>query len=102
MRVQVFGPSLLLFWGEHCMRIMLVEIFHSTLRLIMTASNVSFQVVDDSLAAPLPSAPPKIPNDAASGSSSGAVSPGVIAGSVVGSVACKLWQPQPCTKCSRI
>jgi Cu-Zn family superoxide dismutase len=45
---------------------------------------------------------PSIPNDAASGSSSGAASPGVIAGSVVGSIACKPWQPHPCTKCSRI
>ena len=102
MRVQVFGPSLLLFWGEHCMRIKLVKIFHSTLRLIMTASNVSSQVVDDSLAAPapLPSPPPTTNSpvpDAAS-----AANPGVIAGSVIGSIACKPWQPQPCTNCSRI
>jgi hypothetical protein len=74
-------------------------------RFIMTASNVSFQVVDDSITAPapLPTPPPTTnrplsPSDAASGSSSSAASPGVIAGSVVGAIACKPWQPQPCTK----
>jgi hypothetical protein len=75
------------------------------------ASNVSFQVVDDapdtqSPPTPTPAPPttnrPLPPSDAASGSSSGAASPGVIAGSIVGAIACKPWQPQPCTKSSRI
>jgi hypothetical protein len=74
------------------------DIFQSMFRFIMTASNVSFQVVDDSPTAPAPlptTAPPTSspPSDAASGSSSSAASPGVIAGSVVGAIACKPWQP---------
>ena len=85
------------------------EFFQSMFRFIMTASNVSFQVVDDSITAPapLPTPPPTTnrplsPSDAASGSSSSAASPGTIAGSVVGAIACKPWQPQPCTEFSRI
>ena len=92
------------------MQIMLVKFFQSMFR-VFTASNVSFQVVDDapdtqSPPTPRPAPPttnrPLSPSDAASGSSSGAASPGTIAGSVVGSIACKPWQPQPCSKFSRI
>ena len=92
------------------MQIMLVKFFQIMFR-VLTASNVSFQVVDDapdtqSPPTPTPAPPttnrPLPPSDAVSGSSSGAASPGVIAGSVVGAIACKPWQPQPCTKFSRI
>jgi Cu-Zn family superoxide dismutase len=52
------------------------------------------------------SPPPAPPSDAASDSSRSAVNAGVIAGSVLGSIAlaiaCKPWQPQPCTKFIRI
>jgi hypothetical protein len=90
------------------------EMFPERMFRVLTASNVCLQVVDDApdtqspVTPPTPtSAPPNRPlppppSDAASGSSSGAASPGAVAGSVIGSIACEPWQPQPCTKFSRI
>ena len=84
------------------MQIMLVKFFQVMFQVLTKASNVSFQVVDDAPDTQSPPTPAPAPPTTNRPLPSSDASPGTIAGSVVGAIACKPWQPQPCTKFSRI